>query len=61
MKLQDLSDPAWEAQVTDEYLRKIITGGGPAVGKHAAMPAAPDLARDPRLPDLIAHIRSLKD
>ncbi len=60
VKMQNLGDPAWQGQVTDDYLRKIIAGGGPAVGKNAAMPPAPDIVKDPRFPELIAFIRSLK-
>ena len=42
-KARDLGDPAWQKAVTDEYIEKIIVGGGAAVGKSPLMPANPDL------------------
>ncbi len=60
-KPRDLSDPAWQSSVTDEHISQIIAQGGSAVGKSAAMPPAPDLARDAaKLNALVVHVRSFK-
>jgi uncharacterized membrane protein len=54
-----LSDPAWQASVSDEHLEKVILGGGSAVGKSAAMPANPELAGQPAiLSELVRLLRS---
>ncbi|MBT6492516.1 MAG: c-type cytochrome [Deltaproteobacteria bacterium] len=59
-KPRDLSDKKWQAGVEDEYLKKVILGGGMTVGKSPLMPANPGLGNDPqKLADLIAFIRSL--
>lgn len=56
---RDYSDKEWQKSVTDEQLRKTIIYGGAAVGKSAAMPAAPDLESQPAMVDgLIKKIRS---
>lgn len=58
VKPKDLSDPDWQASVDDEYLAKIITEGGPAVGKNGLMTGAPDLKDKPEvLAALISKIR----
>ena len=54
---RSFQDKDWQAQVTDEHIRKITIEGGMAVGKSPAMPAAPDLARDDRLDGLVQVIR----
>ena len=41
---RSFADPAWQASATDETLRKVIVGGGPAIGKSPLMPANPDFA-----------------
>lgn len=41
-------DHAWQTQVTDTYIEKIIKLGGAAVGKSPAMPSNPDL-NDPQV------------
>lgn len=57
-KPRDYTDKAWQAQVTDEELRKIILLGGQAVGKAATMPGQPQLKDKPEVVDaLIAMIR----
>ncbi len=38
-KPRDYTDPKWQASVTDDDIRTIITKGGQAVGKSASMPA----------------------
>ena len=58
VKPKDLSDTAWQASVDDEYLTKIITEGGAAVGKSPLMTGAPDLKEQPEvLAALVAKIR----
>lgn len=57
-KPRDYTDKAWQAQVTDEELRKIILLGGQAVGKAATMPGQPQLKDKPEVVDaLVAMIR----
>ncbi|MCR4318086.1 MAG: hypothetical protein NUW37_17210 [Planctomycetes bacterium] len=61
----DFEDPAFwaRADVTDDYLRKIISEGGIAVGKSPLMTGAPGLKGEANLPALnalIEHLRSLK-
>jgi mono/diheme cytochrome c family protein len=56
---RDFADPAWQRSVTDDYLRRVITGGGLAVGKSPLMPPNPDLGEQPQVLDaLVAHLRS---
>lgn len=43
-KPRNFADKSWQGGVTDEQISKIITEGGPAVGKSAGMPPNPDLA-----------------
>lgn len=57
---RNFHDPAWQQSVTDDHIRKIIVGGGPAVGRSPLMPPNPDLASRPEVVDaLVAHIRAL--
>lgn len=42
-KPRNYTDKAWQASVTDDYLRKIIVLGGAGVGKSPMMPANPQL------------------
>ncbi len=49
------ADPAWQSQVTDEYIEKIVKLGGAAVGKSAAMPSNPDLND----PTVVAGLRTV--
>ncbi len=44
---------------SDKYLSKIISKGGPAVGKSTYMPAWGGRFSDRQIRDLIAHIRTL--
>ena len=48
-KPRNYSDKAWQASVTDDQLRKVITLGGAAVGKSPIMPASPDLDEKPEV------------
>lgn len=56
---RNFQDPAWQAEVSDDYLEKIIVEGGPAVGRSAAMPPSPDLAGKPVVKGLRQYIRAL--
>jgi hypothetical protein len=42
--------------VTDDQIKKTITGGGASVGKSNLMPAQPDLANKPEVLDGIVKI-----
>ncbi len=53
------ADPAWQASVTDEQIKKTIVEGGAAVGKSAAMPSNPDLADKPE--ELTALVKIVRD
>jgi mono/diheme cytochrome c family protein len=58
-KPRDYTDAEWQKSVTDDQIKKAITGGGAAVGKSAIMPAQPDLAAKPEVLDgLVKIIRS---
>lgn len=55
-KPRNYCDPEWQKSVSDEQIKKAITGGGPAVGKSPLMPAQPDLANDPAALDGLVKI-----
>lgn len=56
---RNFHDKAWQAQVADEHLEKIVQYGGAAVGKSPAMPANPDLQSKPQvIQALIQKVRS---
>ena len=60
-KPRSFTDPTWQASVTDEHIKKVIVGGGQAVGKSALMTANPDLkGLTPVLDGLVKIIRGLK-
>lgn len=54
-KPRKFADPAWQSEVTDEYIEKIVKYGGAAVGKSPAMPSNPDL-NDPQV---VAGLRTV--
>lgn len=57
-KPRNYSDKEWQASVTDDELKQVITQGGAALGKSPIMPPNPDLAQKPEvLNALIALIR----
>jgi mono/diheme cytochrome c family protein len=61
-KPRDFTSAEWQAEVTDDHLKKIIVYGGSAVGKAPTMPANPDLDAKPEVvAELVKHIRSLKE
>ncbi len=55
-KPRDYTDPTWQASVTDDDIRKIILGGGPAVGKSPMMPAQEQLKNRPEVVDALVRI-----
>jgi mono/diheme cytochrome c family protein len=60
-KPRDYTDKEWQASVTDEDLKKVIVGGGQAVGKSPTMAPNPDLGKPDKaavLDALVAKIRS---
>ncbi len=58
-KPRDFSEASWQKGTTDERIRKVIVGGGPAVGLSPLMPPAPQLQSQPEVLDaLVKHIRS---
>jgi mono/diheme cytochrome c family protein len=60
-KPRAFKDPSWQASVTDEHLKKIIVGGGPAVGKSPIMPPNPDLRdKDEVVAELVKLVRGFK-
>lgn len=48
-KPRNYTDPTWQKSVTDDQIKKTITGGGASVGKSPIMPAQPDLASKPEV------------
>ncbi|MBS2032445.1 MAG: c-type cytochrome [Deltaproteobacteria bacterium] len=58
---RDFSQAAWQAQIQDAAIEKIILGGGVSVGKSPMMPPSPDLADKPAtVAALRALVRSFK-
>lgn len=55
-KPRNYTDAEWQKSVTDEQIKKTITGGGASVGKSAIMPAQPDLANQPEVLDGLVKI-----
>ena len=59
-KPRDFTSTEWQAEVTDDHLKKIIVYGGLAVGKAATMPPNPDLDAKPEVvAELVKLIRGL--
>ncbi len=57
-KPRNYTDKQWQKTVTDDVLKKIIVGGGPAAGKSPLMPPNPDLSQKPAVIDgLVAIVR----
>lgn len=60
-KPRAFSDPAWQAGITDEAMRKVILEGGAAVGKSAGMAPNPKLKDKPEvLEELVKIVRGFK-
>ncbi len=58
-KPKDLSDKAYNGSLKNDYLVKLIKGGGQAVGKSPMMPNVGSTLKDNEVADVIAYIRSL--
>lgn len=57
----DMTSSEWQASVDDDYLREIITRGGPAVGKSPMMTPFGHALRGDDLDNIIAFIRAMDD
>lgn len=55
-KPRNYTDPAWQASVTDDEIKKIIVLGGQGVGKSVSMPPNPGLKNDPATLDGLVKI-----
>jgi mono/diheme cytochrome c family protein len=55
-KPRRFGDKSWQTSVSDEQLKKVIVGGGPAVGKSTAMPPNPDLQKKPEVVSELVRI-----
>ena len=55
-KPRNYTDPAWQASVTDEDIKKIIVQGGQGVGKSNLMPPNPELQNQPGMLDGLVQI-----
>ena len=55
-KPRNYTDPAWQASVTDDDLRKTILVGGQGVGKSPMMPGQPQLRETPEVLDELVKI-----
>ncbi len=58
-KPKDLSEKAYNQSLKDDYLIKLIKGGGQAVGKSPMMPNVGSTLKDNEVADVIVYIRSL--
>jgi mono/diheme cytochrome c family protein len=60
VKPRSFQDPAWQASVDDDRIRKVIVEGGASVGLNEAMAPNPDLKDKPAVVDELAKkIRKL--
>jgi cytochrome c553 len=60
VKPRSFRDPAWQASVDDERIRKVIVEGGASVGLNEAMAPNPDLKDKPEVVgELVKKIRKL--
>ena len=55
-KPRNYTDPAWQASVTDDDIRKTILLGGQGVGKSPMMPGQPQLKETPEVLDELVKI-----
>jgi mono/diheme cytochrome c family protein len=58
-KPKDLSNKAYASGLKDDYLKKLIKEGGPAVGKSPLMPPMGSALKDDDVKNVIAYVRSL--
>jgi mono/diheme cytochrome c family protein len=60
-KPRAFNDAEWQAKVDDDYLKKVITQGGPAVGLSPLMTPWGHALKGEDLENVVAFIRSLDD
>lgn len=61
-KPRALNSADWQTSVTDDHIRKVIVGGGPAVGLNAIMPPNADLTSKPEVVEALKnYIRGLNE
>ena len=58
-KPKDLSDKKYVGGLKDDYIKKIIKEGGPAVGKSPLMPPMGSGLKDDDVENVISYVRSL--
>jgi mono/diheme cytochrome c family protein len=58
-KPRSLADAEWQATVDDDYIKKVITQGGPAVGLSPMMTPWGHALKGDDLENVVAYIRSL--
>lgn len=58
-KPKDLVDKGYVKGLKDDYIKKIVKEGGPAVGKSPMMPPMGGSLKDADIENVIAYIRSL--
>ncbi len=58
-KPKDLSNKAYVSSLKDDYLKKLIKEGGPAVGKSPLMPPMGSALKDDDVSNVIAYVRWL--
>ncbi len=59
VRMPDFTNPAWQASVSDQHIFEIITKGGEAVGKNAAMPPWEDVYSEAERRALVRIVRDL--
>lgn len=60
VKPRSFKDPAWQASVDNERIKKVMVEGGASVGLNEAMAPNPDLADKPAVQDaLVKKVRKL--
>lgn len=60
-KPRSFEDAAWQGTITDDHIKKVIIGGGAAVGKSQLMAPNPDLKDKPEVLDgLLKIVRGMK-
>ncbi|NUN14091.1 MAG: cytochrome c [Myxococcales bacterium] len=61
-KPRALNSAEWQKSVTDDHIRKIIVGGGTAVGLNAIMPPNADLTSKPEVVEALKnYVRGLNE
>lgn len=58
-KPRNFTDKAWQAKTSDDQIKKVIKGGGPAAGLSPLMPPMGAGLNDADMANVVAYIRSL--